>query len=244
MKLGYVFLIAVLAFGAGIFVAAVVIGVPLSFQLIEARAELALARAEAEEAQLSQDELVEQLGGNRQVYVLYPKQPIGQWSTIREPAEMFDLEATPRRLVEPGAIVLEEREKIDTLKGRRLRATVEPGQMLTEDHLLKKELNDIDAMLEKGKRAVSIPITRDGGGFFIVPGTRVDVVHSVEGKPSVLLENVLVLAIDINPKADPNTATLQIDNTEQVLKLTAARDKGTLSLVLRAPMDDDKKVDQ
>ena len=199
MKLGYVFLIAVLAFGAGIGVAAVVVGVPLSFRLIEARAELALARAEADEAQLAQDELAEQLGGNRQVYVLYPKRRLTQWTTLREPAEMFDLEETPRRLVEPRAIILEEREKIETLKGRRLRATVEPGHMLTEDDLLKKEVLGLDAGgLDKSKRAVSIPITKDGGGFFIVPGTRVDVVHSVEGKPSVLLENVLVLAIDIN----------------------------------------------
>jgi len=74
----------------------------------------------------------------------------------------------------------------------------------------------------------------------VVPGCRVDVVHTVNGVSNVLLENVLVLAIDLSTQrpedqvgASGRDGDPAMDNTEQVLKLSAARDRGTLSLVMR-----------
>ena len=77
---------------------------------------------------------------------------------------------------------------------------MDEGTVLTEDHLLKKEVTGIDGMLEKGKRAMSIPISADRAvAFFVVPGSKVDVIHTVNSVHStVLLENVLVLAIDLS----------------------------------------------
>jgi Flp pilus assembly protein CpaB len=71
------------------------------------------------------------------------------------------------------------------------------------------------------------------------------VIHSVNGNASVLFENLLVLAIDTETGRPEDkagvpgvTATLQLDNTEQVLKLAAAKDRGNLNLVLRPGGDD------
>ena len=96
---------------------------------------------------------------------------------------------------------------------------------------------------------MSIPISFDRAvAFFVVPGSKVDVIHTVNGVSNVLLEDVLVLAIDLIARNAEDrvgapagaTATLQLDNTEQVLKLSAARDRGTLSLVMRPAAGDDE----
>lgn len=254
MKLRYVFLIAVLSFIAGGAVVSICLALPLFMQLMIAREEL-----QDTQAMLQANPVVEEkldldglkgldIGGDddREVLVPVTTQKFTQWSTIREPKAMFDVERMPRRRLPVNAIVLDTPEKLETLKGRRFRATVDEGTILTEDHLLKKEVTGIDAMLEKGKRAMSIPISADKAvGFFVVPGSKVDVVHSHQGKTNVLLKNVLVLAVDLRTDArreDPKglaTATLQMDNEEQVLKLAGAMNKGTLSLVMRPPADDD-----
>jgi pilus assembly protein CpaB len=180
-----------------------------------------------------------------EVVVLKTKGKMTQWSTIRTPEEQFEEVAilkknAPQNLVHPP-------EWKKDLKGRRLRSTVDEGTVLTEDHLLKKEVTGIDAMLEKGKRAMSIPISADRAvAFFVVPGSKVDVVCTRGGSgPEILLQNVLVLAIDLSTLraedkvgAPGATATLQMDNDEQVLKLVAARDRGSLSLVMRPPNDE------
>jgi Flp pilus assembly protein CpaB len=235
MKFRYVFLIAVVTFVAGLVLGAIMVGVPLSIKLMEARDELAVARG------LGPDPF----GDDEQVHILVAKQRISQWSTIRKPAEMFDVQLVRKGDLPPNAVVLVQPEMIDTLKGRRLRATVEPGHRLTEDDLLKKEVVGISGPLKEGKRAMTIPITADKAvNFFVVPGSKVDVIHTVDGKAKVVLENRLVLAIDLNTQVPEDkvgqpgaTATLQLDNTEQVLKLAECREKGTLSLVMRAPDD-------
>jgi Flp pilus assembly protein CpaB len=236
MKVRYVVLIAVAMFGVGFISGAMLVGVPLFAQLMEARDDLAMANA------LTEDDPIP----DPQVFVLVAKRHIPQWSGIVDPEEMFDVQQSSRRELPANAVTFSQRDLIvDAVKGRRVRAALEPGDWLTEDRLLKKEVPGIDAMLEKGKRAMSIPIRADRAtAFFIVPGSKVDVVHSVDGKSQVILENVLVLAIDLgaNPPKDKGsaraTATVQLDNNEQALKLAACRDKGTLSLVMCAPEDD------
>jgi pilus assembly protein CpaB len=185
-----------------------------------------------------------------EVIVLKTKGKMTQWSTIRTPDEQFEEVAilkknAPQNLVHPP-------EWKKDLKGRRLRSTVDEGTVLTEDHLLKKEVTGIDAMLERGKRAMAIPINAQNAvAFFIVPGSKVDVIVTRGGQqPEILLQNMLVLAIDLSTQraedkvgAPGATATLQMDNDEQVLKLAAARDRGTLSLVMRPPNDDSTKAD-
>jgi Flp pilus assembly protein CpaB len=239
MKFRYVFLIAVLTFGAGFVAGAMAVGVPLFFQLVEAR----VAQQQAKIADLTADRELD-----TQVFVLVAKRRIQQWSTIREPAEMFEVELASKATLPANAVTVAQPDMIETVKGRRVRATLEPGHRLTEDDLLKKEVTGIDAMLEKGKRAMAIPIVPSKEvGFFVVPGSKVDVVQTLDGKSQLILKDVLVLAIDLETSAAEDrpprggTATLQLDNNEQVLKLATRPDKGTLSLVLRSVEDDEKE---
>jgi pilus assembly protein CpaB len=175
------------------------------------------------------------------VMVLAARQRMAQWTTIREPREMFDIETIEASMAPSNAITS---NRLGEMKGRRLKAPLEAGAYLTEDSLLSNEVAGIDGMLEKGKRAVAVNISADKAvGFFVVPGSRVDVVHTVDGKSSVLLENVLVLAIDLNtsrpedgvPRQVGGTATLQLEDNEQVLKLATAKEKGSINLVMRPP---------
>ena len=178
-----------------------------------------------------------------EVVALVVKHKITQWSTLRAPDETFEQFAILSNKA-PANFVPADR--LPELKGRRTRATLREGTILTEDHLLKKEISGIDGMLDRGKRAMAIPITADKAvGFFVVPGSKVDIIHTNQGVARVVLENVLVLAVDQFTKRPEDqvgavglTATLQMDSTEDVLKLAAALDRGTVRLALRPPNDD------
>ncbi len=88
-------------------------------------------------------------------------------------------------------------------------------------------------------RAVSIPVNQvTGVAGFVLPGDVVDVMLTRDEVTSVLLENVMVLAIDRRTneqETDPavvDTATLQVDPIS-AQKLTLARQVGNLTLALR-----------
>ncbi len=88
-------------------------------------------------------------------------------------------------------------------------------------------------------RAVSIPVNQvTGVAGFVLPGDVVDVLLTRDEITSVVLENVIVLAIDRRTneqETDPAvvaTATLQVDPIA-AQKLTLARQVGELSLALR-----------
>lgn len=184
-------------------------------------------------------------GGKEEIVVLAAKHKMTQWSIIRSPAESFEGRVILKRHA-PTNIISEA--SLAALKGRRLRATLDEGTVLTEDHLLAKEMTGLDGMLDRGKRAMAVPITADkAAGFFVVPGSKVDVIQTGKGIPgaNVVLENVLVLAVDqMTSRAEDRvgavgaSATLQMDNMECVLKLAAALERGTVRLVLRPPNDE------
>jgi Flp pilus assembly protein CpaB len=187
------------------------------------------------------------------VWVLQSKKKITQWSTIRNAVDDFQPVEIEKKTAHNNALLVpapgpDQPKWVDDLKGRRFKTNMEAGDHLTEDHLQAKNVTGIDTMLDKGKRAMSVAISADRAvGFFVVPGSKVDVVQTVTGVSNILLENVLVLAIDLNTSRPDDragmvggTATLQLENNDQVLKLATARDKGAISLVMRPPGDDSK----
>ena len=93
------------------------------------------------------------------VVVLYTRDKMTQWSTVRVPEEQFQARPVPSSEAPANFVPA---ESLASLKGRRLRSTVAEGTLLTEDHLLKKEVSGIDGMLDKGKIAVSVPISPTG----------------------------------------------------------------------------------
>jgi Flp pilus assembly protein CpaB len=188
---------------------------------------------------------------NEELLVLRAKQDLSQWATIGEPDDCFEMQTQLGRGTPDDYFSAENRVE---LKGRRLAVGIQAGEVLTEKHLLKKGISGMD--LDKAKRAMAISINADKAiGYFVVPGSKVDVIHTVDGTSRVILEDVLVLAIDLATLAPedkaglgPATATLQVDS-EQSLKLADARGRGKLSLVIRsaeskpepAPPEKDKK---
>jgi Flp pilus assembly protein CpaB len=168
------------------------------------------------------------------VVVLTARQVLSQWSIIRgNPDEYFDSVAMLRRDAPANFI-----EKGRDLKGRRLKVRIAARQVLTEDHLIEQDIGGPDVpILERGKLAMAIRIEMDRAvGVLILPGSRVDVVHLADREANVIVSDVLVLAID-SPLAEGEDkrgfATLGLDK-EQVLLLSAAREKGKFSLVFRA----------
>jgi pilus assembly protein CpaB len=147
-------------------------------------------------------------------------------------------------------------------------AAVEPAQALgrvllypvqTNEPLLVSKLaspssaEGVFAMIEPGKRAVSVPITdASAAGGLIQPRSHVDVLFTRTGSlreavTTTLLEDVVVLSIgrmvDPSQPAAPNAprpssqvATLMV-TPEQAQKLEFAKNLGRISLALRNPTD-------
>ncbi|OAI42224.1 hypothetical protein AYO40_01830 [Planctomycetaceae bacterium SCGC AG-212-D15] len=102
---------------------------------------------------------------------------------------------------------------------------------------LDKELRRLD--IAPGKEAVAIGIDEGmAAGSLLAPGCRVGVIHTADGVARILVPDALVLAVD-RPggklgQIRDGTAFLQVDPAEAA-KIRAAREKGSLSLVIRSP---------
>jgi Flp pilus assembly protein CpaB len=110
----------------------------------------------------------------------------------------------------------------------------------------------LEALLRPGTRAYAIAVTPTKmQAESIVPGSFVDIIQTIEDKRKrvsrFVLENVKVLAIDIQPQAGqgpgqiPCTVSLEVD-PKQCLMLASAQEDGTLTLRLH-PKDKDNKRD-
>lgn len=146
------------------------------------------------------------------------------------------------------------------MNGAVARFEVFAGEPIRQDKLVRSEQGYLSAVLEQGKRGVSIGInsTSSAGGF-IVPNDRVDVILTSSGpngqQSQPILTNVKVLAIGPrlgetgstgapadpeNPRAEMFTggtiATLELtpDQADTVINATSL---GTISLTLRSIID-------
>jgi pilus assembly protein CpaB len=107
-------------------------------------------------------------------------------------------------------------------------------------------IRGLTTRISNGERAVSIPVNEVRGvGGFVLPGDRVDVLHTTtigrrDGRPvtRTLIQNMLVLGVDqVSSQAteEPvvvNVVTLLAD-PEQAKTLTLAQQVGDLTLLLR-----------
>ncbi|HZY67583.1 MAG TPA: Flp pilus assembly protein CpaB [Devosia sp.] len=137
------------------------------------------------------------------------------------------------------------------------------GDPIRQQKLVRAEQGYLSAVLDKGKRGVSIPVQADSAsGGFIVPNDHVDVILTRAGASGqmseTILSNVRVLAIGTrlgevgttggpadpeNPRAevfaDSAIATLELDPA-QAETVINARQLGQLSLALRSIVDFDQ----
>lgn len=137
-----------------------------------------------------------------------------------------------------------------------------PGEPIIEKKLVHSDQGYLSAVLAKGMRGVSVPVSADAAaGGFVLPNDRVDVVMSRGGISQTILANVKVLAIGTrlgeagttgtkadpeNPKADVfqggTIATLELTPSQGELIINAAK-IGSLSVVLRSIADFAKAPD-
>ncbi len=147
-------------------------------------------------------------------------------------------------------------DAVAELAGSVVRSPFVAGEPIRNVKLARPESGFLSAILPTGKRAVAVRVSAQStAGGFILPGDRVDVVHTVSQQVSpdmpgenvsrTILANIKVLAIDqtVDEREGESvvvgkTATLELDPA-QVEMITAAEASGTLSLSLRSTTDTD-----
>jgi pilus assembly protein CpaB len=152
-------------------------------------------------------------------------------------------------------------DAIAELTGSIARGTFSAGEPIRESKLVKANGSGfMAAILPQGMRAASVEISPDSGaGGFILPNDHVDVILTRHEKQSsgvdkisseTILSNVPVRAIDqiVEEKGAQRvvvgkTATLEL-TPEQAEQLAAARQRGTVSLVLRSLVDHNAREQQ
>lgn len=177
--------------------------------------------------------------------------------------EDFIVRSVPPNCVPAGAII-ETPDSKAGLPGSLVRRFVDAGNPVTlEDILRPRDRGFLASVLAPDSRAISIKVDEESGvSGLIRPGDHVDVVLTQvfeKADPArralseTVLRNVRIIAIDqeIVQGGRPVTAalskvaqTVSLELTaEQVKKITVAKQLGTLSLAVRAAIDQWDKAD-
>jgi pilus assembly protein CpaB len=164
----------------------------------------------------------------------------------------------------PAGAILETPDSKIGLPGSLVRKFVEAGSPVTlQDILRPRERGFLASVLAPDSRAISIKVDEESGvSGLIRPGDHVDVVLTQvfeKADPArralseTVLRNVRVIAIDqdiaqgghaISAAVGKMAQTVSLELTqEQVKKTTVAKQLGTLSLVVRAAVDEWDKAD-
>lgn len=182
--------------------------------------------------------------GGDPVPVLFAVQEIPLGSILKE--EMLGVRSLPESYVEERHIRASESSRII---GVRVQSTLKPNESVLWSDLAANHKNrDLSSLVQSGMRAVTIATNQTSTfGGLLRPGDRVDILFtsSEESMHATrpLLQNILVLAAGSDTgsaspsKARPfNQITVSV-TVEQSQLLAHARQKGTLTLVLRNPND-------
>lgn len=177
--------------------------------------------------------------------------------------EDFTVRSVPRERVPAGAILESPDTKVG-LPGSLLRKFVDAGSPITLDDILRpKDRGFLASVLAPDSRAISIKVDEESGvSGLIRPGDHVDVVLTQvfeKADPArralseTVLRNVRIIAIDqeiaqggrpVGAPLGKMAQTVSLELTpEQVKKITVAKQLGTLSLAVRAAVDQWDKAD-
>jgi pilus assembly protein CpaB len=177
--------------------------------------------------------------------------------------EDFTVRSVPAERVPQGAI-LETAETKGGLPGSLVRKFVDAGSPITlQDILRPRDRGFLASVLAPDSRAITIKVDEETGvAGLIRPGDHVDVVLTQvfeKADPArralseTVLRNVRIIAIDqeiaqggrpMNAALGKIAQTVSMELTpEQVKKVTVAKQLGTLSLAVRAAVDQWDKAD-
>jgi pilus assembly protein CpaB len=139
---------------------------------------------------------------------------------------------------------------VDEIVGRGLIQPVQANEPLTESRLAPKEAGaGLSPSIPAGMRALSVKVNDViGVAGFTVPGARVDVVvvvNSNDAMARVVVSNLQVLTAgtkyDIEQAKDgqpiPSSVVTLLVTPEQAERITLAQTNGSITLVLRNPLD-------
>lgn len=148
-----------------------------------------------------------------------------------------------------SSMITNESNKVADFNGAVARRALVKGEAITKNVLVRStEGGFMSAVLEPGKRAVSIAVdSTSGNAGFIFPGDRVDMIlthlvtrQTIKSRASeTFIENVRILAVDQmldNPEnvaVLAKTVTLEV-SPKQAEEINLAKDLGKISLSLRS----------
>ena len=144
-------------------------------------------------------------------------------------------------------------DAVAELSGSFVNRAFGAGEPIRSERLMETIINLLSNKISSGMRAVAVKITAENtAGGFVLPGDRVDVIHTVttvedQGQPArnesqIIIRNARVLAIDQTAVQSPEgsvlgqTATLELA-PEETERVVAAEASGLLALALRAVTD-------
>jgi pilus assembly protein CpaB len=163
-------------------------------------------------------------------------------------AKLVALRDYPKGMLPPGALT-----RLDDALERAVFVPLIKGEPVLDGKLAPKGARrGMAALVPDGMRAFTIhtPSVASGVGGFILPGNKVDVLLTMEGKrggiTTTLVQNLEILAVDqridapADNRVDPNqlrSVTLLV-TPDQAARLALAQNKGSLHLSLRNHKDD------
>lgn len=181
------------------------------------------------------------------VKVMMAKAKVPAWVVLKDPEKYFEEKEVPESAVPKKAL-----REFKDLKNQRLSLALSQGEFVLPDKLVNSEQVGLIAKLPSGMRAIALKVNAESlAGGFVLPGFRVDVVSTLRGGQNesvskIILQNMLVLAVDTNAQRDPNSpsmlgSTVTLAATpEEATRLALAASLGELRLTLRTP--DDNKI--
>jgi pilus assembly protein CpaB len=175
---------------------------------------------------------------DEKVIILVANRKLSLGYRLTKPEEVFDQKEVRRDDEPPDAI-----KDYEALKGKIMKMPRNKGDHVTASNLLGENES---LQIPEGHKAIGLRVNLENtaSGFATLPQSRVNLIWTVRGQDAsssfaqVLLENVLVLAADIKLNRDgelaspAQVATFALTD-EDILKVSVAKELGTLSLVLR-----------
>jgi pilus assembly protein CpaB len=172
------------------------------------------------------------------VTVVVAKQKVSPMVLIKEPEKFFELREFPESVAPKKGL-----KSLDELKDQRLSKPLAEDSPVTADDVLNKEQMGLPAKLPPGTHAVAIKVNAESlVGGFVLPGSHVDVISTTRGgeaQSQIILQDMLVLAVDTNYVRDANQQTILGSTVtlaakpEEATKLALAGALGELKLTLR-----------
>lgn len=199
----------------------------------------------------------EEISGGGRVPLLTVLKPIARGELVS--ADMLTVSEVPMAYAEQRAVREADRSKV--IGVRTAHALSAQDTLLWSDLALSSEHRDLSSLVQPGKRAVTIQASEIGSGAsgenLLRPGDYVDVIVTLRGEQRgvppaavVLLQRVLVLAVgsETQPQAFTDARSERPGSSrerqltlsmkvEEAQLLSLARERGSLSVALRAPND-------